>query len=175
MEVNRKAVTPVIAVVLLLMMTVAVGGVAFMWITKMQKGMQDDITEQQEAMTKKASASLVIDSAWSTAAAAQTHILIRNNGQYTFTSSEIDNMQVFLDGVPIGALSTVFDDATVSNPCIGNALAPGESCEAVDDAIGNVDWTGGSGWEFRIELIEAETEARASKSCRMSSDSQLAC
>jgi len=172
---GRKGVEGIIAVVILLMITVAVAGVSFTWITKMQKSMQDDITKQQEAMTKKASASLVIDSAWSTAAAAPMHIFIRNNGQYTFTSSEIDNMQVFYNGVPHGTLSTIFDDATVANPCIGNALAPGKSCEAVDDAAGTIDWVGGSGWEFKIELIEAGTEARASKECRMSKDNQLAC
>ncbi len=174
---KRKAVTPVIAVVLLLMMTVAVGGVAFMWVTQMQKGMQDDITKQQEEMTKKASASLVVDAAWATILGGLTHITIRNNGQYTYTATEMDAMQIHYNGVPQGNLAAIFDDAVIpTSPCVGNALAPGETCEALSLVATNMfPWTGGSGWEFTLRLIEPNTEVSISKYCRMNSNAQITC
>lgn len=174
---KRKAVTPVIAVVLLLMMTVAVGGVAFMWVTQMQKGMQDDISKQQEEMTKKASANLVIDAAWTASDGEPMNISIRNNGQYTYTANEIDAIQIHINGTPKGDLATVFDNDDATNACTGNALAPGETCMAAAKSATatGFKWTTGSGWEFTVKLIEPTTEVTASKYCRMSSDTQISC
>ena len=37
---NRRGITPIIAIILLLMMTVAVAGAAFYWLVKIQGSMQ---------------------------------------------------------------------------------------------------------------------------------------
>ncbi|MCK5177192.1 MAG: hypothetical protein KAQ92_05690 [Candidatus Aenigmarchaeota archaeon] len=173
---KRKGVEGIIAVVLLLMMTVAIAGAAFIWLTKMQNDMQDDVSKQQEEMKKKASSSLVIDAAWATALNTPTHIMLRNNGQYTYTSGEVDNIEIHYNGIPRGKLVTVFDDNTMARPCVGNALAPGESCEAVSTVLtASFPWIGGAGWEFTIKILEPTTEASISKSCRMSSAGQKTC
>ncbi|MCK5476696.1 MAG: hypothetical protein KAI55_02145 [Candidatus Aenigmarchaeota archaeon] len=173
---KRKGVEGIIAVVLLLMMTVAIAGAAFVWLTKMQKGIQDDVTKQQEEMKKKASSSLIIDAAWTTAIGSPMHIMLRNNGQYTYTSGEIDNIEIHYNGIPRGKLVTVFDENAIARPCVGNALAPGESCEAVSIlATNSFPWTGGAGWEFTLMLLEPTTEASITKSCRMSRTTQKTC
>ena len=168
MVLKRKAVTPVIAVVLLLMMTVAVGGVAFMWLTKMQEDMQDDISKQQEEMRKKATAGLTITAAWEDSGGTIA-ILVRNSGSYTFNSEDIDDIEVYYDGKYIDTLDNYF----TGGDCVGGTgLAPGESCEAI---AGTEAWVSTNGHEFTVRLDEPSTGVKATKFCRINEAGQEAC
>ncbi|OYT35295.1 MAG: hypothetical protein B6U87_00600 [Candidatus Aenigmarchaeota archaeon ex4484_52] len=108
------------------MMTVAVGGIAFMWVTKMQEDLQEDITTGQADMAKKASASLTISSMWNDTDHSAIVLLLRNTGRYTFSKEEMQNIEIYLNGIPIGILNNTFNEST----CVNNPLTPTSTCQA---------------------------------------------
>lgn len=99
---NRKGITPVIAIVLLLMMTVAAAGLAYSWIMSMQETAQAGISEDISARMETMRAGITIISVWQTGATPDTGIsmAIKNSGSSTFQDAEIDDFQVFVDGKP---------------------------------------------------------------------------
>ncbi len=54
-KLGKKGITPIIAVILLLMMTVAVAGAAFYWLVKIQGGMQSGTESYQGRLTERMS------------------------------------------------------------------------------------------------------------------------
>jgi len=81
-KLKRKGITPVIAIVLLLMMTVAAAGVAYLWIMNLQEGMEETANEGIEKQQRDSSAAITIESVWKNGLA--TSFLIRNSGTHTF-------------------------------------------------------------------------------------------
>ncbi|NOR85178.1 hypothetical protein GQ473_03595 [archaeon] len=93
-KMNRKGITPIIAIVLLLMMTVAAFGMTFVWVQKtqgeIQQGVSDDITN----MMGKNAAQFGIESVYEDGN--EISVIIRNTGTYTFVNGDVFN--VYVDG-----------------------------------------------------------------------------
>lgn len=70
----RKGITPVIAIVMLLMMTVAAAGGAYVWITKIQ-------SQIQRRTTRNFKISVTLDSVTCYPSADKAEFLILNNGK----------------------------------------------------------------------------------------------
>lgn len=64
---NQKGITPIIAIILLLMMTVAVAGAAFFWLSRIQNQLQGGVESfQGTMMTQIASRVDVVDADYNT-------------------------------------------------------------------------------------------------------------
>ncbi len=101
MNSKRKGITPVIAIVLLLMMTVAAAGMAYMWIMSLQEDMEETANEGIAKQRRDASAAITIESVWMDSAGLDIQFVIRNSGTYTFTATELGQFGYYIDGVPI--------------------------------------------------------------------------
>ena len=169
---KRKGVEGIIAVVLLLMITVAVAGAAFMWLTKMQREIQDDVNKQQQEMMDKARAGLTITSVWKPTTSGNIKILLRNSGRYSFSDDEIDKIEIYWNGKYRDTLFGYFTENTAAGTCDAVGLAPGESCTAET----NIDaWPGNLGDYFTLRLDEPTTGAKATKYCRINEADQESC
>lgn len=109
---NRKGITAVIAIVLLLMMTVGAAGFAYIWVTDLQNRLQGSTTTSVEQMTAANNAKLGIDSMWNDTGSIS--INLRNSGSYAFP--ELGNFRIYVNGVPL--------DNTADVQNLGGAFAP---------------------------------------------------
>ncbi|MCK5333209.1 MAG: hypothetical protein KAJ24_01755 [Candidatus Aenigmarchaeota archaeon] len=81
----RKGITPVIALVLLLMMTVAAAGMAYVWFMDVQEETQETVRDSLSQRTDQMAGAIVIDAVYETGAASSTDVIIRNTGSVTYT------------------------------------------------------------------------------------------
>lgn len=88
-----KGITPVVAIILLLLIVIAMTGFAFMWFTRMTSGVANQTEEQIQQQMTSASKKVSIDSASSMG------IWIRNIGTSSISTDEIG---VYKDGADAG-------------------------------------------------------------------------
>jgi len=123
----KKGITAVVAIVLLLMMTVASAGLAYMWISQMQTGTQQKTTEQLNAQQQQMQGALAIESAWNSGvppALGNLQFAIRNVGTTALSFGAGSNVQFYVDGVLTGTPATLTAVGT---------LAPGAASTALID------------------------------------------
>ncbi|MGC8940713.1 MAG: archaellin/type IV pilin N-terminal domain-containing protein [Candidatus Nanoarchaeia archaeon] len=79
---NNKGITPIIAIILLLMMTVAVAGAAFFWLTRIQNQLQGGVESfQSTSLTQMASRVEVLDADYvKSTSYANLTIFLQNTG-----------------------------------------------------------------------------------------------
>jgi flagellin-like protein len=84
---KRKGVHPLIATVLLIAFTVALGSVLMGWVSSLQKESQSSITNKTTEAIDCNSADITIDDVYINYARNVSRVIIRNSGQ-------VDNLQV---------------------------------------------------------------------------------
>lgn len=136
-SVSRKGVTPVIAIVLLLMMTVAAAGAAYTWFSQMQENLQSEATAglQTELSVKD----MVCD-----ADADEIRLSLKNSGS---TSIDVSDVDVFIDGSD-GHLNATVQDADWTSSGSSGTGCGSATCEFAD--AGGFD-------EATIQLSNADT------------------
>ena len=112
-KMKRKGITPIIAIVLLLMMTVAAFGMTFVWVQKTQGEIQDGVSDEVTNMMGKNAAQFSIESVYNDSTGGLIAVIIRNSGTYSF--SDGSQFKIYVDGLP----------TTHDNPA--GSLAPGAS------------------------------------------------
>ena len=91
---KRKGITPIIAIVLLLMMTVAAFGLTFVWVQETQSEIQESISQDITDITDKNSATFNIESIYNDTG--NIAIVLRNTGRYSF--DDLSTFSIYLDG-----------------------------------------------------------------------------
>ncbi|VVB61619.1 Uncharacterised protein [uncultured archaeon] len=89
-----KAISAVVATVLLLMMTVSAAGIAYVWTSSIQKGVQTGTETQAGNIQAQASSCIKIDTA------VGNKVYIRNCGEGTITNASI---VAYVNGIPVNA------------------------------------------------------------------------
>ncbi|VVB60808.1 Concanavalin A-like lectin/glucanases superfamily protein [uncultured archaeon] len=101
----RKAISAVVAIVLLLMMTVAAAGIAYVWTSRIQKGVQDTGTTQTQEIQAQVSSCMSVDGV------AGRTVYLRNCGTGTISGN---TLLVYIDGLPAnGTLAASISPNTV--------------------------------------------------------------
>ncbi len=93
---KRKGITPIIAIVLLLMMTVAAFGLTFVWVQSTQQDLMKKTGDEITGVTDKASAQIAIESIYNDTASGNITITLRNTGRYNFEDTA--DFTIYLDG-----------------------------------------------------------------------------
>ncbi len=103
----RKAISAVVATVLLLMMTVSAAGIAYVWTGGIQSGVQETGTEQTQAMQEAASSCMSVDGV------SGRTVYLRNCGSGTISGN---TLLIYIDGLPAnGTLATSINPNNVGN------------------------------------------------------------
>jgi len=135
---KRKGITPVIAIVLLLMMTVAAAGMAYVWIMSLQENIASDTEKDLETLQETKNARLSIESVWN-----DTNgfgIMIKNAGTYTFTATDATNIRTQVGTYTASGCATI--------------AGPGTTCTiTVTQAQQQFPITPGSDGEVTIKVI----------------------
>ena len=97
-KMKRKGITPIIAIVLLLMMTVAAFGMTFVWVQKTQGEIQDGVSDEVTNMMGKNAAQFSIESVYNDSTGGLIAVIIRNSGTYSF--SDGSQFKIYVDGLP---------------------------------------------------------------------------
>ncbi len=115
---KRKGITPVIAIVLLLMMTVAAAGMAYVWIMSIQEDIAADTERDLANFNKQKNARLSISAVWNDSG--DISMIIKNAGTYVYTADDVGNIQILVGSEVItpttcGSLSTQGTTCTVDS------------------------------------------------------------
>ncbi|MEA3343241.1 MAG: archaellin/type IV pilin N-terminal domain-containing protein [archaeon] len=159
MKLKRKGITPVIAIVLLLMMTVAAAGVAYLWIMELQSGMEDTANKGVEKQRKDALAAITIESIWKDGTNSDIQLMIRNSGTYTFTATEIGQFIYYVDSVPIAP----------GTACVGLG-EEGSTCTVDTDEA----FPAAAGDE-KVIMVKSPVGRSATRACRLQKVGDTSC
>ncbi len=159
MDSKRKGITPVIAIVLLLMMTVAAAGVAYLWIMNLQEGMEDTANRGIDKQQKDASAAITIESIWKDGTNNDIQLMIRNSGTYTFTNTELGQFTYYVDSVP-------FTPGTI---CAGLS-AEGSTCIVDTDVAFPV-----AAGDEKVVMVKSPVGRSATRACRLRNVGDTSC
>jgi flagellin-like protein len=80
----KKGITPVIAIILLLLITISMVGFAFVWFSRLQGSIQDSVTNKTDSQINAMGKTVVIDLASNSTGS----IAIRNSGTSTINAAE---------------------------------------------------------------------------------------
>ncbi len=118
---KRKAITPIIAVVLLLMMTVAGAGAAFFWFVRMQSEIQGGTEQYQENVYEKISSSLSWENSNYDDSTGLLSLYIQNTGNLkipvTNSTAEPTTFWIVKDADQTTVCSTKWDAVYPNPPC----------------------------------------------------------
>ncbi|GEM_PF-6539433 len=98
-----KGLTPIIAIVLLLMMTVAAFGLAYIWLTSFQKQTQSEVQAVVKEKLSQLGTQLEILSVYYDSTNSRTVIVVYNNGKNIIPGDLLTNIVVLVDKKRISA------------------------------------------------------------------------
>ncbi|HIJ98297.1 TPA: hypothetical protein H1012_03580 [archaeon] len=137
LQLNRKGITPIIAVILLLMMTIAIAGLAYTWLQRLQTSVQSGTENTSTQFIGSSKVKLVVDgyntTCTGTSSVVQVRIFGRNAGTepaknvYLYVDDALTNASVNSSLNP--GVSTSWGGCQGSGTCSsGILIASGESC-----------------------------------------------
>ncbi len=127
----RKGITPVVAIILLLLMTIAAAGAAYIWVTRLQGTLEETsgggISDtQRRTNTRLSIENIYNESTYITA-------VLRNIGTYDLVADDLKKVTIYMDevlypldqafqfndtdGDPLASLSCGFVNANASGEC----------------------------------------------------------
>ncbi|MBR9678701.1 MAG: hypothetical protein GON13_00350 [Nanoarchaeota archaeon] len=86
---NKKGVTPIISIVLLLMITVAVAGTVSFWLGSVQEGAQSEIEDSTDIITSQTQQGISIQFVTCDATNDLVTVVIRNSGTRPIESGDV--------------------------------------------------------------------------------------
>lgn len=93
---NRKGITPIISVVLLLMMTIAIAGLAYTWLQRMEATVQSETENTTQELLGGLKASLSVEGyravCYSSNSAVEINFFVRNSG-----TKKVSNLRLYID------------------------------------------------------------------------------
>ncbi|UCG95246.1 MAG: hypothetical protein JSV92_04350, partial [archaeon] len=113
----RKGITPVIAMILLILIVVALGGVFAAWTTRSWEQLGETGEQQIEQVTEQLSISISIDSVFCDSAAGNSVAYLRNTGSSDITGSDIT---VYVDD---GTGWDLINPTLVTDPLLPGAVS----------------------------------------------------
>ncbi len=128
---GRRGITPVVAVILLLLMTIAAAGAAYLWVTKLQQLITERATSQWLDVGKKTQTKFGIDSAWRKNTTLCFTVV--NQGAYSISDKDFNKTYIYLNDVP-----RAWIDASTQ---AGRSFAASETrvlCVCNDTDVGNL-------------------------------------
>ena len=106
---STKGISPIIAIVLLLMMTIAIGGLAYTFIQRFQSNLATSTENQSATTSKQLKVALSIDGYNTTCGAASSWLYVRVNVRNAGTE-QAKNLQLLVDDqVIMGASNKTLD------------------------------------------------------------------
>lgn len=136
-----RGITPVIAIILLLLMTVAAAGAAYIWISRIQEQISSQTSSGIEQQIRTMYARLAVDSVWNSTS--QLCLTIRNRGTESVSEEDLNNTAIYIAGSAVdwkyqsyspggldsGAfVSVCVCDGTVSGSCTASSLSYTYTC-----------------------------------------------
>lgn len=121
---NTKGITPIIAVILLLMMTIAIAGLAYTWLQRTQTAIQTGVENTTTTLLTGLKVNLKVEGYNTTCQASNSSVAVRIYGRNAGTEPA-KNLQLYVaDGLIVGASNTTL------NPGITTSwlITGGDSC-----------------------------------------------
>ena len=97
---KKKGLTPIIATVLLLMLTIVAFGMAYVWLSKMQNNTQNTISNQVSQVAGQLGNYLNIISVYKDTSG-NTVVVVKNTGNAAISANMLGNATLLIDGVPV--------------------------------------------------------------------------
>ena len=121
-----KGATPIVAVILLLLITIAAGGSTYLWLSRTQSKLFTQSTTGVEESSKDIYGKISVVSVWNEST--QLCILIRNGSDQdiTYKTADLQKLAVLLDKIPCTFNTTGLSDirqSEVVSFCVYNTTA----------------------------------------------------
>ncbi len=122
----KKGITAVVAIVLLLMMTVAAAGLAYMWVGGLTKESMTTGSEGASKINEQAQTSLKVDAAWMSGT--NIALVIRNLGTTAIDNLGAAGTSYYVDGASVAAIpafsGVALAPASVTGTLVTNIAMP---------------------------------------------------
>jgi flagellin-like protein len=121
-----KGATPIVAVILLLLITIAAGGSTYLWLSRTQSKLFTQTTTGIEESGKDVYGKITVVSIWNEST--RLCVLIRNGSDQdiTYKASDLQKMAVLMDKVPCDFNTSALNDirqSEVVSFCVDNDTA----------------------------------------------------
>lgn len=161
---QRKGITPVIAIVLLLLITVGAVAVVYDQFSGLVEGSNAQEEQQQNQRIQQSSYSITGVTQYSNSGSDYYRVRLRNTGDETLDLDQLGTLRIGVDGASPQAVALIREDG--SGACSFGTLAPGAgaNCDT------GVSWGGeddGQGTSIEF-MIQGAT--KASETCYESND-----
>ncbi len=127
---KKKGVTPVIAIVLLLMMTVAAAGLAMEFIGSMNQDMIDTVDAEYKDTSRKINTDVRVMQIKNGSASDELIFRMKNYGSIPFPHVESNIIAVFVDGEYVPGVDVLANHGC-TDATNDNSTQPGAICELV--------------------------------------------
>ncbi len=125
----KKGISAVIAVIMLLMITVALIGMAYVWVSSAFSQVTETTGESLKKGTETMATRFVIVSAWNgTESTREINISLQNTGE---ANIQLDQLSYLLKGIDLGAGNVYYESKTPDG-----VLEPGEKAKIYVSANG---------------------------------------
>lgn len=133
---QRKGLTPIIAVVLLLLMTVAAAGLAYQFVTGTQSDVQEKVKSNVDSQLSASDYAFIIENVGKSGTGHA--ITIRNTGKAAITASDLS---LYIDGASVahGLTGSIAAGSTTTTAALGTFPSAG--------ATSNIKITHKSGYQ----------------------------
>src|SRR3989344_69148 len=112
---NTKGITPIIAVILLLMMTIAIAGLAYTWLQRTQVAIQSGVENTTTTLLGGLKVNLKVEGYNTTCTAASSVVSVRVYGRNAGTEPA-KNLQLYVaDGLLSGASNTTLNPGVTTS------------------------------------------------------------
>ena len=122
--INKKGVTPIISIVLLLMITVAVAGTVSFWLGSVQEGAQSEIEDSTDIITSQTQQSVTVQFVTCDTVLNAVTVVIRNSGTRPIEPGEVSltvsdengmtNLGYVIDALTLAARLDVDESITIT-------------------------------------------------------------
>jgi flagellin-like protein len=104
---NKRGITPIISVILLLMMTIAIAGLAYTWLTRMQASLENSTETQEQTILEAVEVQLGTDAYYLNCSGTSSwmNVTVRNAGTRAATNVRVYVNDQYFGGGNITTLS----------------------------------------------------------------------
>lgn len=129
----RKGITPVVAIILLLLMTIAAAGAAYLWITKLQGILAESAQGSWVDTQRKTNSKISIESIYNDTNG-HLYLVLRNVGTYDFTTSDQSKITLYIDEqLKTQRSSTGASDLPTTSPAVNCLLWSGSTASTFSE------------------------------------------
>jgi flagellin-like protein len=143
-----KAITPIIAIILLMLITVSAAGAAFLWIQIVQSQVSEETQTGLTSSLMQMHGRVAIEAVWNETGG---HIcmIVRNSGTHQYEQSDLSELTVYIEGAPYQINTTTITSELQPQASLVLCL-----CNSTEAGGSDCDGPTNDGYDYTGDIID---------------------